>query len=173
VEPARDFAQLPLQLTDQMQWRYEVIRPLLLFEDRTPVERAEETGTHPETVRRRTRRFHQQGMLGLAPDDVEIVPKGRATRVPEAVVEEIARLKALYADFPYQELVRIVFCRLGYRITDKTAKQLWQQSLPAAQGALALRDYQSDPDRSHARLEVLKLYAEGWNKLTLIGSRAL
>ena len=167
MEPARDFAQLPLQFTDQMQWRYEVIRPLLLFEDRTPRQRAEETGTHPETVRRLTRRFHQQGMLGLAPDDVEVVPKGRATRVPEAVVEEMARLKALYAGFQYQELVRIVFCRLGYRITDKTAKQLWQQSLPAAQGALPLRDYQSDPDRSHARLEVLKLYAEGWNKLSI------
>ncbi len=167
MEPARDFAQLHLHFTDQMQWRYEVIRPLLLFEDRTPAQRAEETGTHPETVRRLTRRFHHQGMLGLAPDDVAIVPKGRVPRVPEAVVEEMARLKALYVGFQYQELVRIVFCRLGYRITDKTAKQLWQQTPPAAQGALALGDYQSAPDRSHARLEVLKLYAEGWNKLSI------
>jgi hypothetical protein len=67
----------------------------------------------------------------------------------------------------YQELVRIVLCKHQYRMTDKTAKRLWQQSPPAPQGALPLGDYHSYPERSEARLEVLKLYVQGWNKLSI------
>jgi len=104
VEVALDFTQLQLRFVDQIQWRYELIRPLVLFEDRPAPQpairqRAHETATHPETVRTLTRRFDQQGLLGLVPDDVEVVPKDTATRVPAAVVEELARLKALYTGF--------------------------------------------------------------------------
>jgi hypothetical protein len=104
VEVALDFTQLQLRFVDQIQWRYELIRPLVLFEDRPAPQpairqRAHETATHPETVRKLTRRFDQQGLLGLVPDDVEVVPKDTATRVPAAVVEELARLKALYTGF--------------------------------------------------------------------------
>jgi hypothetical protein len=35
MEPLADFAQLELHFVDQVQWRYEVIRPLVLFDDRT------------------------------------------------------------------------------------------------------------------------------------------
>jgi hypothetical protein len=65
VEPATDFAQLQLTFVDQMQWRYEVIRPLVLFSDRTATQRAQETQTHPDTVRTLQRRFRQQGMVGI------------------------------------------------------------------------------------------------------------
>ena len=34
--PTDDFAQLQLQFADETQWRYEVIRPMVLFADRTP-----------------------------------------------------------------------------------------------------------------------------------------
>ena len=34
VEPVMEFAQLPLRFGDQVQWRYELIRPLVLFENR-------------------------------------------------------------------------------------------------------------------------------------------
>ena len=64
--------------------------------------------THIETVRDLLRRFHRQGLRGLVPDDVAIVPKGKTTRVPQAVVDELARLKALYAGFQYRELARII-----------------------------------------------------------------
>ena len=64
-------------------------------------------------------------MLGLLPADVEVVPRGRASRVPEAVRQEIARLKALSPDFHYRELARIIFCTCGYRIHHTTVKQLW------------------------------------------------
>ena len=51
MEPMQDFAQLQLQFVDQIQWRYELIRPLVLFADGTPTQRAEATHTHPDTVR--------------------------------------------------------------------------------------------------------------------------
>ena len=113
VEPREEFAQLQLRFVDQIQWRYEVIRPVMLFEDRTATQRAQETGTHPDTVRKLTRRVRQQGMLGLLPDTVEVVRQRPGRKVPEAVIRELARLKALYAGFQYRELVRIVWytCR--------------------------------------------------------------
>src|SRR2546428_13758062 len=127
MEAARDFTQLELRFVDQIQWRYELIRPLILFEDRPATHRAEETHTHPETVRKLRRRFQQQGMLGLVLDDVEVVPKEHTPRVSVAVVQEIARLKALYAGFHARELARIVFYTLGERIDHKTAQRLSQQ----------------------------------------------
>src|SRR5215208_1720803 len=51
MEAASDFAQLELRFVDQIQWRYELIRPLVLFENRPATQRAHETHTHPETVR--------------------------------------------------------------------------------------------------------------------------
>ena len=97
--PTDDFAQLQLQFVDQTQWRYEVIRPIVLFADRTPRQRADETDTHPATVRTLTRRFRQQGMVGLLPEDVEVTVRARVPRVPEVVRQEIDRLKALYLTF--------------------------------------------------------------------------
>lgn len=128
MDPLADFAQLQLHFVDQIQWRYEVIRPLVLFADRSATARAQETGTHPETVGKLKRRFEQQGMLGLLPDTLEVVTPGRRRRVPETVVEEIARLKGLYTGFQYRELARIIFYKLGERVDDKTVKILWHQS---------------------------------------------
>src|SRR5262245_41874905 len=68
--PTEDFAQLQLQFVDQTQWRYEVIRPMVLFADRTPRQRGVETAMHPATVRTLTRRFRQQGIVGLLPEVV-------------------------------------------------------------------------------------------------------
>ena len=167
MEAASDFAQLELRFVDQSQWRYELIRPLVLFENRPATQRAHETHTHPETVRQFRRRFQQQGMLGLLLDDVEVVPKGPTPRVSVAVVEEIGRLKALYAGFHARELARIVFYKLGERIGHKTAQRLWQQSPVVTQEALPLEDYHTQPDRYQARLQVIKLYAQGWEKISI------
>src|ERR671931_1943044 len=110
VEPTAAFAQLQLGFVDQIQWRYEVIRPLVLFADRTAQQRAQETHPHPDTVRTLQRRFRQQGMLGLLPENVEVVVRKRTTRMPEAVRLEVDRLKSLYDGFHYRELARILSC---------------------------------------------------------------
>jgi hypothetical protein len=91
VEPTAEFTQLQLGFVDQIQWRYEVIRPLVLFGDRTAPQRAQETHTHPETVRQLRRRFRQGGMLGLLPADVEVVPRERANPISGATSQPITR----------------------------------------------------------------------------------
>ena len=45
MEAASDFAQLELRFVDQIQWRYELIRPLILFENQPATHRAQETHT--------------------------------------------------------------------------------------------------------------------------------
>jgi transposase len=165
--PTEDFAQLQLQFADHIQWRYEVIRPIVLLADRTPQQRAQETETHPATVRKLTRRFREQGMLGLLPDHVEVRVRGKTTRIPDPVRQELDRLKALYDGFHYRELTRILFVKLGYAIDDKTVKKLWQESPFPCQGHLGLWDYHAQPDRYHARLQVIKLYYQGWEKLSI------
>ena len=158
MEPATDFAQLQLTFVDQMQWRYEVIRPLVLFGDRTATQRAQETQTHPDTVRTLQRRFRQQGMVGLLPHAVKVEGRGRASRVPEAVREEIARLKALDGGFHDRELARIVFGKFGRRMGDTTVNKLWQESPGHTPQPLERVDDHTHPDRDHARLHVVKLY---------------
>ena len=71
----------------------KVIRPFVLFEDRTVGQRAEETHLHPDTVRRFTRRFQQQGMLGLFPHPGGAWTPQPGRQIPDIVLQEIARLK--------------------------------------------------------------------------------
>lgn len=167
MDAAQECAQLQLRFVDELQQRYEVIRPLILFEDRTATQRAQETQRHPETVRALARRFRQQGMLGLLPADQAVRPRGRARRVSEAVRQEIDRLTGLSLGFHYRELARIVFCKLGETIDHKTVKQLWEQSPVVAQEELALGAYHAYAERYQARLQVVQLYYQGWEKRSI------
>ena len=137
--PDPDDPQLPF--IDPTQYRYELIRPLLLFHDRTATQRAQETGTHPETVGRLKRRFEQQGMLGLVPDTLDVRPAHRQLRVPDTVVHELQRLKGLYEGFGFRELARIIFHTTMYRLTGQTAHRLWERLPPAAPPPRPLLDY--------------------------------
>lgn len=167
MDSTAKFAQLQLHFVDQIQWRYEVIRPLVLFADRTATQRAGETATHPDTVRALHRRFRQQGLLGLLPSDVKVVRHGRTGTVPDEVRAEVDRLKALYHGLHYRELARIVFCKCAYPLDDKTAKLLWHQSPVPLQQQLELWTYHTHPDRYQARLQVVKLSYQGWDKLSI------
>lgn len=138
VEPLRAFAQLPLHFVDHMQGRYDVLRPFVLCADDTAAHRAEETRLHRDTVRRLTRRFQHQGMLGLLPDHTALVLPSRGRPVPAAVVAEGTRLQALYHGFGYRELARIIQYTCNERLDDKTINKLWQQSPVPAQGAWPL-----------------------------------
>jgi len=159
--------QLPLRLGDQPQWRYEGIRPLVLFADRPAAQRAHETATPPETVRPLPRRCRAPGSRGLLPGDVEVVRRSRAGPVPDEVREEIDRLKALYSGFHYRELARLVFGKCAYPLDDKTAKILWQQSPVPTQQQLELWTYHTYPGRYEARRHVGQLYYQGWDKLSI------
>jgi len=165
LRPDADDPQL--SFTDPTQYRYELIRPLVLFQDRTATQRAQETGTHPDTVGTLKRRFEAQGMLGLVPATREVVPAGRRRRVPAEVVHELQRLKGLYEGFGARELARIIFHTLAHRIHHHTVQQLWQELPPAAPQQLPLLDYHSYAERSQARMEVIALYAHGWSKRSI------
>ena len=156
-----------LRFLDPTQYRYELIRPLLLYPERTATQRAQETGTHPETVSRLKRRFAQQGMLGLVPDTLEVHPAHRQLRVPDPVVHELQRLKGLYAGFGARELARIIFHTTMHRITGQTAHRLWERLPPAPPPPRPLLDYHSHPEPAPARLEVITLYAQGWSKRSI------
>jgi Integrase core domain/Homeodomain-like domain len=163
--PDADNPQRPLN--DPIQRRYELIRPVLLNQDRTATQRAQETGAHPETVGRLKRRFDKQGLRGLLPDTLAVVPAGRRRRVPDEVVQELQRLKGLYEGFGSRELARIVFHTTTHRITGQTAKRLWDQLSPAPPRQLPLLDYHSHPECSQARREVIALHFHGWSKRSI------
>jgi len=150
-----------------MQQRYELIRPLLLLQERTAHQRAQETDTHPETVGALKRRFEAQGMLGLLPETLQVLPVGRRRRVPDEVVEELQRLKGLYDGFGYRELARILFHTCARRVSHHSIKKLWHHMPPTAPRQLPLLDYHSYPRRAEARREVLTLYAQGWTKRSI------
>lgn len=130
-------------------------------------QRAAETHLHPDTVRRFSRRFQQQGMRGLFPDTVAVVRPRRGRPVPDAVLQELPRLKGLYDGFQYRELARIIHCQCDYRIDDKTVKRLWQPIPVPVQRALPFEAYHHFPNRYDARLQVITLYYQGWNKSSI------
>ena len=167
AQPHPETDVLPLLCSDPTQQRYELIRPLLLDPERTAPQRAQETGTHPETVRRLKRRFAQQGMLGLVPAAQDVRPARRQLRVPEHVVQELQRLKGLYTGFGARELARILFHTTMYRLSGQTAQRLWERLAPAPPVPRPLLDYHSHPTPAAARLEVITLYAQGWSKRSI------
>ncbi len=167
MQPQLEFDRLQERFRDPIQRRYEIIRPLVLWQDRTAIQRAEETRSHPETIGTLTRRFAQQGMLGLLPGHLHIGPSGRRGRVPEAVVQELRRLKGLYDGFQYRELTRIIVYTLNYRMSHSTMKRLWSALPPSSPEQLPLLDYHSYPERSQARQQVIALYFQGWNKRSI------
>jgi hypothetical protein len=73
-------------------------------------------------VRPLQRRFREQGMLGLLPNTVEVVIRGRAARVPEAVRQEMDRLKGLYDGFHCCELARILCIKFGSPVDQTTGR---------------------------------------------------
>jgi hypothetical protein len=73
-------------------------------------------------------------MVGLLPEDVEVSVGARTPRVPEAVREELDRLKALYNGFRYREPARILFITCGVSVDHKPVKALWQARGSPARG---------------------------------------
>jgi hypothetical protein len=139
------------------QQRYELIRPLVLLQERTARQRAQETDTHPETVSALKRRFEAQGLLGLLPETLQVLPVGRRRRVPDEGVEALQRLKGLYDGFGYRELARLLFHTGARRVRHHSLKKLWHALPPAAPRQLPLVDYHTYPTRAEARREVLTL----------------
>ena len=78
IAHTEDFRQLEFLFIDHIQWSYELIRPIALFEDITIKERSQETGRHTKTISKHLRRFRKKGMLGLFPE------LGKISHLPSA-----------------------------------------------------------------------------------------
>src|SRR5690349_10377733 len=167
MDPATEFAQLQGDFVDPLQRRYEGIRPLVLLAEGTAAQRAQDTHYHPDTVRRWLHDFRQHGRLGLLPAAVQGEQRRRGPSVAEAVRQEIDRLKALSGGFHARELVRILVLTLGARIDHKTAQRLWRASPLVPQERLPRRTMASSTDTYQMRLQVIQLYYQGWDKVSI------
>ena len=158
-----DFDQRQRRFVDHVQGRYALMRPVILLDNRTAAQRAEDTHPHPETVRHLARRFRHQGTLGLFPEHTEISTPSRGKPVPDAVVEALARLTALYNGLGYRAWARMLLHKTHDRLDDKTVKRLWEHSPIPVQGALPFGAYHRHADRYQARLQVVQLSYQGWS----------
>ena len=162
----QSFPQQRLHFIDDVQERYEIARPLLLRQLVTAVERAQETSTHVQTVRRYVRRFERAGMRGLF-DEREVLSRGRS--VPDTVREEVLRLKALYPPLHNRELANIIYARSGCRIDHKTVAAIVRAHPPAIQHRLPLLSLHDAKEALPVRAEAIKLYYQGWNIQSISG----
>lgn len=166
AKQAESYPQLRLHFIDDVQERYEIARPLLLGQAVTAVKRAAETDTHAQTVRSYVHRFEREGMRGLF-DEREVLSRGRS--VPDIVREEVLRLKTLYPPLHHRELANILYARSGCRIDHKTVAAIVRAHPPAIQHRLPLQGLREVKEPLALRVEVIKLYYQGWNIQSISG----
>jgi transposase InsO family protein len=106
-------------------------------------------------------------MAGLFDAAMDLTPCRRRRRVPDAVLEELQRLKGLYDGFQYKELARIILHKLASHIGDHTVKRLGQQLSMTSQLQLPRLDYHHYAERPQARLQVMQLSLQGWSKRSI------
>ena len=66
-----------------------------------------------------------------------------------------------------RDLARILFFTFGYPIHHNTVKQLWDQSPVTAPQSPLRGDYRAHSDRSPTRLQMVRLYYQGWDKVSI------
>jgi transposase len=160
------FSQLRLHFIDTVQERYEMARPLILGQSTTAIERAQETDTHPQTIRRYVRRFSQEGMRGLF-DERAVRSHGRT--ISDGVRHEVLRLKALHPPLRNNEIAAIIYATLQCSIDHKTVQRILKAYPPAVQERLPFSRFHDYQNPYEARVEVIKLYYRGWNVQSISG----
>jgi transposase InsO family protein len=106
-------------------------------------------------------------MRGLVPELRNMNQWPRSRRVPQSIVQEVLRLKGMHQGLSSTEIARIVFITKAYPIHHNTVKEILRRHPVPAQGRLALLDYHDIPDRYQARLQVVKLFYQGWGKQSI------
>src|SRR6266508_1949285 len=162
-----DFHQLKLLFTDPLQHDYEVIRPIVLFAE-TIAARSAQTSIERSTVGEKSRRFVQQGMLGLV--DQRATHSGRKPHTfPEPIATYIFYLKQLYPPIHYREIVRIVERKFGYKTNHHTVKLFLERHPIPVQLPLAWTVFHEFEDAYRARWTVVRMSYEGWHAQSIAG----
>ena len=167
MQVTEDFGQLKLNFTDPIQHDYEVVRPVVLF-NQTISERSKETELARTTVSEKAKRFVMEGMLGLV--DGRKAQSGRKKHsYPTPVANYILYLKQLYPPIHYREIARIVGRKFGYKTNHHTVKNFLARHPIPVQLELKIDTFHEFEDAYEARWAVVRLFYEGWNKRSIAG----
>ena len=165
-EPSPAWQQLEMKLTCPKQHVYELIRPVVLF-DQPVAERAAETATAERTLYRHVQTFRQHG-LG-ATQRPATAPIRAAARLPAEAIAYLLAIKAEYPPMRHYELATICLVRFGRRPSIKTVKRaLATNSLPMLT-TRRFPPYLTSPDIVERRRAILRLITEGWTKKSIAG----
>ncbi len=164
---SEEFAQLRLKFIDPIQHNYEVIRPIVLFDESVSA-RSQQTDLDRRRIGEKAQRFVQQGMLGLV-DQRTGAGSEQEQEYPEGVAAHIIYLKQLYPPIHYREIVRIIERKFGYKTNHHTVKKFLERYTIPVQLELNFTTYHEFEDPYQARWTVVRMWAEGWNRKSIAG----
>jgi putative transposase len=161
LEPSDDWQQLQLLSQFPEQLTYELIRPVVLF-GHSPAERAQQTGAAARTLYRQAARFAKDGMASLFAPQVE-----KHRQLPAAVRDTIRALTAEHPPLNIYEITTICWVRFGHRPSPHTVKRILAETPPAPVITRRYPPYHQIADAAEARLAIIRLHSEGWNKKSI------
>lgn len=167
-----DFAQLALRFTDPIQYRYEIIRGIMLA-DETIAERSRITGVDRGTVATQARRFVEDGMLGLADRRTAADQAQDHAPYPAVIAGYILYLKQLYPPLHDREIARILGRKYGYHTNHHTVRHFLARHPLPVQLPLPVTGFHQFEDAYRARWTVVRLFYEGWHQQSIAGFLSL
>lgn len=161
-EPTDDWQQLQLLTQFPEQRAYELIRPVVLF-GQSPAERAQHTGIPQRTLYRQVARFATEGMTSLfAPTKV-----AHHRTLPEEIRRHILALKAEHPALHTYEITNICWVRFDRRPSSHTVKRILAEGPLPSDQPRRFPPYHAIADPAEARLAIIRLHTEGWNKQSI------
>ena len=163
-------------IADEIQRRYEAIRPILLSET-TGKDRAEELGIHRNSISNYLKRFGTDGMIGLA--DQYRGPSTHPNWLSVEMKADILTLKNANPNFSYREIACIVGRKHQREISYKTV----QNTLAEAQSVIIRSKKELIEEQEHiiiryrtyaeyapivvGRNRIIQLLESDWKKSTI------
>lgn len=167
MEENDSFHQIKLRFVDEVQYHYEVIRPVVLKDMPVGV-RSDAVEIDRTTIREKARRFLAGGMLALV--DGRAATAGRkGHEFPDPVARHILYCKKIWPSVHLRELTRIVWKKFGYKTNHHTLKEFLDRFPIPIQLELKLKTFHDFEDAYAARYEVVRMHFEGWNAKSIAG----
>lgn len=164
AESTDDWKQLELLVGWPEQARYELIRPIVLF-DVPPAERARETGVASErTLYRRAARFEAEGMESLFD-----APAAKRRRLPPSLRRLIVDLKAEHPALSLGEIANVCYVCSGRRPSKSTVKRVLREEPTPLRILRRFEPYHEIGDPEERRAAVVALHSEGWAPRSIAG----
>lgn len=160
VVPTENWQQLTLLIDWPEQLAYELIRPVVLF-GQPSSERAKETGAAERSLRRKAKRFDEEGMVSLLAEEAPSSPQDRRL-LPPHLRQLIVDLRAEHPAFRPGEIAQICFIASGRRPSPHTIQHVLATGPAPRQASRRYPRYSDILDPAERRLAVVRLHAEGW-----------